>query len=114
MAVSITLNGALTTDQSAGLQDDDVNVGVTVVDPGNDILTGDLAADFLAFLNSLGASQLSDEQKAFAALVEGASDPNFVTVTATAGETISKLFFSDASGSLFDGDQVFLPGNVPM
>src|SRR5262245_29163445 len=112
---TITLNGDLKLDQTAGLQDDDVELNV-VVNPGdgNDVLADGLDADFLAFLNSLGATQLTDEQKSFAALVEGASNPNMVSVTLSTGETVSKLFFSDATGSLFDGDQVFISPGVPM
>lgn len=98
MSVTININGDLILDQTAGLQDDDVEVGVT-----GGTLDGSLDGDFLAYLNTL---TLTDAQKAFAANVEGASDPDLVTITATANETIGKLFFSDAAGNDFDGDQV--------
>jgi hypothetical protein len=119
MTVSISLNGVLKLDQTADiqhvLQEDDVNLDVTVnPDPTKDVLTGSLDSDFLAFLNSLSATQVTDAQKAFAALVEGASDPNFVTVTATQGETIGNLVFSDAAGAAFDGDQVFISAGQPL
>jgi len=98
MAVTININGELILDQTAGLQDDDVNVDVV-----GGVLANGLDSDFLAFLNGLG---LLNGQENFAALVEGASDPGLVTVDVTAGETIGKLFFSDASGNDFDGDLV--------
>jgi len=115
MSVTITINGELILDQTTGIQLDnnDVPVGVTTVGgPGNDILTGSLDADFLTFLNGLSPTLLTDPQMAFAARVEGASAPNLVSVNATAGETIGKLFFSDSTGNDLDGDQVFIsPGN---
>lgn len=116
MSVTITINGQLTLDQTNGQQDDDVLVGVSNnPGDGNDVLTGDLDSDFLNFLNnSVSASLLSDQQMAFAARVEGASEPNLVSVSATANETIGKLFFSDAQGNDFDGDQVFRSAGVPL
>jgi len=95
MSVTITINGELKLDQTAGLQDDDVALDVVA---GS--LTGGLDSQFLAFLNALG---LSDDQKAFAANVEGASEPNLVSVTADAGETVGKLFFSDSTGNDLEG-----------
>jgi hypothetical protein len=97
MAVSITINGLLTLDQTAGLQADDVDV----TDVGG-VLAG-LDADFLTFLNGLS---LTTAQKDFAALVDGASEPDLVSVVATAGETIKSVFFSDAQGNDFHGTLV--------
>ena len=119
MTVSISLHGILKLDQTAGIQnvpeEDEVNLDVTVnQDPALDVLTGSLDSDFLAFLNALSGTQLTDAQKAFAALVEGASDANFVTVTATQGETIGNLVFSDASGAALNGDQVFISAGQPL
>lgn len=98
MSVSINFTGELILDQTSGLQADDVNVDATGA-----VLSGSLDSDFLTFLNTLG---LNTTQAAFAADVEGASDPDLVTITADAGETIGKLFFSDAAGDDFDGDLV--------
>ena len=119
MTVSISLHGILKLDQTAGIQnvpeEDEVNLDVTVnQNPALDVLTGSLNSDFLAFLNALSGTQLTDAQKAFAALVEGASDANFVTVTATQGETIGNLVFSDASGAALNGDQVFISAGQPL
>jgi hypothetical protein len=124
MAITITLDGVLKLDQTAGLQtdgpqgEDDVPVGLTVTaGPDNDVLTGTsnvLDQNFLDFLNALPAAQLSDAQMAYAALVEGASDSNYVTVAATGGETISNLFFSDLNGAPLNGDQVFISPGVPL
>ncbi|MGH6908728.1 MAG: DUF5801 repeats-in-toxin domain-containing protein, partial [Phenylobacterium sp.] len=117
MSVTITINGDLILDQTTGIQLDnnDVPVGVTTVGgPGNDILTGSLDADFLNFLNALSPTLLTDQQMAFAARVEGASAPNLVSVDATAGETVGKLFFSDSTGNDLDGDQVFISPGVPL
>ena len=97
MAVSITIAGDLINDQTAGIQDDDIATGVT---GGN--LTG-LDSDFLNYLNALG---LTGAEKNFAAAVEGASDADLVSISATAGEIIGKLFFSDPLGNPFDGDAV--------
>src|SRR5215472_5076212 len=110
MTVSIILNGTLKLDQSAGITDDDVNLDASAPPV---VLSGSLDSQFLTFLNALSATQVTDAQKTFAALAEGASDPNFVTVTATQGETIGNLFFSDAAGAPLNGDQVFRPGLLP-
>lgn len=98
MSVAINFTGELVLDQTAGLQGDDVNVDATGA-----VLSGDLDSDFLAFLNTQG---LNAAQAGFAANVEGASDSDLVTITADAGETIGKLFFSDSVGEDFDGDLV--------
>src|SRR5262245_52281669 len=111
MTVTINLNGVLKLDQSAGITDDDVSLNASAPPV---VLSGSLDSQFLTFLNGLSASQLTDAQKAFAALVEGASDANFVTVTATQGETIGNLFFSDALGAPLNGDQVFILAGVPL
>ena len=110
MTVSITLNGALTLDQTAGEQDDDVNLDVAVVaGDNNDVLSDGLDSDFLTYIN--GLANLTDAQRAFAATVEGASDAEFVTVSATAGETVSRLFLSDSSGLGLNGDQLLSSGD---
>ncbi len=67
MSVTININGTLVLDQSAGLQQDDVEV----TNVGG-VLGGALDSDFLTHLNNLG---LSAAQKDFAAEAEGASDP---------------------------------------
>lgn len=95
MSVTITINGTISLDQTAGLQADDVEV----TNSGG-VLGGALDANFLAFINSL---TLTSDQKAFADLVEGASQPDLVSISATAGETIKSVFFSDASGNDFHG-----------
>ena len=95
---TININGELILDQTAGLQDDDVEVTNTA-----NTLGGALDSQFLDYLNSL---TLSNAQRGFAAKVEGASDANLVTVTPAPGETIGRLFFSDSSGNDFDGDLV--------
>ncbi len=111
MTVSIIITGQLKLDQTAGLQqvppEDDVEVSVD----GGGALTGALDSDFLTYLNTL---PLTADQKNFADLVEGASDPDLVSITADAGETIGKLFFSDAAGEDFDGDPVELSPGVPL
>jgi hypothetical protein len=102
MAITITINGELREDQSLGLQDDDFVIDNT--------LTG-LNTTFRTTLNGLAASQLSAAQKQFAADNGAASESNFVTVNA-GGETVNDLFFSDPTGALFDGDQVFYNGSA--
>ena len=91
---TININGQLILDQTAGVQPGDIDVSATL---------GGLDSDFATFLNSLG---LSSFQKNFAALVDGASDPDLVTVTPAANETVKSLFFSDAAGNDLDGDLV--------
>ena len=98
MSVTITINGQIILDQSPGSQDSDVEVTNGVGGLG-----GALDSDFLAFLNGLS---LTAAQKNFAAFVEGASEPDLVSVSATAGETIKSLFFSDAAGNDLNGDLV--------
>jgi hypothetical protein len=120
----------LVNDQSSGTQTpgspdtgNDSNVDITDATvasgatPDSNLFDGTLSganysAAFLSFLN--GASifgsaglRLNDTQKAFAANVDGAvSSSSFVTVTASAGETISNLLFSDSSGNALAGQQV--------
>ncbi|MCT2399616.1 DUF5801 repeats-in-toxin domain-containing protein, partial [Novosphingobium mangrovi (ex Huang et al. 2023)] len=121
MAINITFDGTLRLDQTEGLQDDDVALGITTNADGgtddndDDILVGGLDQDFLDFLNGLNdGTFLSDDLLAFAALVDGASDSDFVTIEATSEETITDVFLSDASGNAFDGDQVFISAGVPL
>jgi hypothetical protein len=91
---TININGQLILDQTAGVQAGDIDVSATL---------GGLDSDFATFLNSLG---LTAFQKNFAALVDGASDPDLVTVTPGLNETVKSLFFSDAAGNDLDGDLV--------
>lgn len=97
-------------DESAGVQTP------VSTDEGNDVdisLPGGLISGFETafndFLNGsiFGYYTLSGAQKNYAATVDGASSASdFVQVTASAGEEISDLFFSDGSGNALDGDQV--------
>ncbi len=91
-------------DQSAGLQDNDVNLGFVDTASPSDPLTGaGYHATFLALINGLSATQLTEAQKAFAATVEGAiSNTDFVQVTA-GDEEVSDLFFSGAGGAALNG-----------
>ncbi|RWE42835.1 MAG: hypothetical protein EOS79_15985, partial [Mesorhizobium sp.] len=103
MTTTIDINGTLILDQSSGPQDDDTAIS-------ND-LTG-LSTIFKDYLTNLaGDLQLSAGQLSFAGDVEAAvSGAGFVTVNPD-GATISKLFFSDASGDPLDGDQVIYNGS---
>ncbi|TIV96212.1 MAG: hypothetical protein E5V85_18640, partial [Mesorhizobium sp.] len=103
MTTTIDINGTLILDQTSGPQDDDTAIS-------ND-LTG-LSTTFKDFLNGLtGDLQLSAAQFSFADDVEAAvSGAGFVTVNPDSA-TISKLFFSDASGDPLDGDQVIYNGS---
>jgi hypothetical protein len=120
----------LVNDQSSGTQTpaspdtgNDSNVDITDATvasgatPDSNLFDGTLSganysAAFLSFLNGatiFGSAglRLNDTQKAFAANVDGAvSSSSFVTVTASAGETISNLLFSDSSGNALAGQQV--------
>ena len=95
----------LVVDQSAGSQDNDLNLDFTDTASLNDPLTGSsYHATFLSLINGLSASQLSEAQKAFAANVDGAiSSTDFIQVTATGGETVSNLYFSGVGGSALSG-----------
>ncbi len=95
-------------DQSAGLQDNDVNLDFVDTASPSDPLTGaGYHATFLALINGLSATQLTEAQKAFAASVDGAiSNPDFVQVNVTGGETVSDLFFSGADGGALSGTLV--------
>ena len=113
MAITITIDNdptisgpqTLIEDESSGTQTP------STTDSGNDIdvtlsagLLGGFATAFNNYLNGLG---LSTAQKSFAATNDGASSSSsFVTVTTSAGETISNLMFSDSSGAALDGDVV--------
>ena len=99
MAIEITINGELRLDQSSGLQDDDIELDNT--------LTGLNTTFRSALLGLAGDLILSQAQKDFAADANAASESNYVTVS-TDGENVTDLFFSDPSGDLFDGDQVFI------
>ncbi|HEU4695863.1 MAG TPA: DUF5801 repeats-in-toxin domain-containing protein [Sphingomicrobium sp.] len=113
MAITITIDNdptisgpqTLIEDESSGTQTP------STTDSGNDIdvtlsagLLGGFATAFNNYLNGLG---LSTAQKSFAATNDGASSSSsFVTVTTSAGETISNLMFSESSGAALDGDVV--------
>jgi hypothetical protein len=135
MAITIKIDNDQTTvavdnlalDESSGLQTpgttdtgNDSNLDITDATTGNpdsNLFDGTLSgasysASFLSFMNAatiFGSAglRLSDVQKAYAAGVEGAvSATDFVKVTATNGETVSDLFFSDSAGAALNGDQV--------
>lgn len=103
----ITMNGTLRNDQTAGIQDDD--------DAISSNLTG-LNTTFRSFLLGLtGDLLLSPAQLAFADNVEAAISPtNLVTVAAASGENVDDLFFSNGSGGLLNGQQVFISAGVPL
>jgi hypothetical protein len=101
MAVSISTSGFLRLDQTAGIQSggtldkDDISLGQST-SPN----IGPLPDTFESFLNGLTALNLAN-----AATYGGAQeDPagSFITV-ATDGEPINDLFFSQADGTLFNG-----------
>ena len=114
MSVSISIDNnratplvfdPLIVDQSAGIQDNDVNLDFTDTVASNDPLTGAAYnATFLGLINGLPASQLSEAGKAFAANVEGAiSNTDFVQVTVSGGDVVSDLFFSGSGGAALNG-----------
>jgi len=103
MAITININGELRLDQSSGLQDDDIDI--------DNSLTGLNTTFQTALLGLSGDLLLSQAQKDFAADTNAASESNYVTVD-SGGATVNDLFFSDPSGDLFDGDQVFYNGSA--
>ncbi|RVQ67101.1 hypothetical protein EKN06_09275 [Croceicoccus ponticola] len=89
--------------------DDDVVLTVTLAGDAFDTTTSALDSTFLTFLNGLNnGTFLSDAQMAYAAGIGGASDADFLTVTATGGESANSVFFSDPDGNPLNGDQVWL------
>ena len=117
MSISITIDNdritagiqSLIEDETAGVQ-----TPATVADTGNEIdvtlsnpVGGNLGGFQAAFNTYLNGLVLSDAQKLFAAANDGASSSaDFVKVTASNGETVSDLFFSDSAGAALDGDAV--------
>src|SRR5262245_17981880 len=108
---TITINGTLVNDQSAGLQNDDDKIGTAL-----NALDG-LAGAFQTFLSDseLLANKsniISAGQKAFRGNVEAViSDATFVTVNPQ-GSSVSDLFFSNAAGKDLAGDQVIFDGKA--
>jgi len=140
MAITITIDNdtvaagsqPLIEDESLGVQtpagtatppstDTGNEVDVTLTNPVGGTLGG-FQTTFNNFLNNVGSAlsttfglTLGDTQRVFAAANDGASSAsNFITVTASAGETVSDLFFSDSAGAALDGDQVFISAGVPL
>ncbi len=121
MSISISIDNdrlaagiqSLLDDESAGVQtlistDDGNEADVTLTNPVGGSLGGFQTA-FNAFLNGtmFTSFTLSDAQKIFAGTNDGASSSaDFVKVTASAGEAVSDLFFSNSAGNALDGDQV--------
>jgi hypothetical protein len=125
MSISITIDNDrvaagiqnLIEDESSGVQtpvttDTGNEIDVTLTNPVGGSLGG-FVTSFNNFLNNSGANAintlfsrtLSDAQRVFAAANDGASSSaDFVKVTASNGETVSDLFFSDSNGAALDGD----------
>ena len=97
---TITINGTLRLDQTAGVQDNDFALSSTLAE---------LTDRFEFFLNRTAVAPapimpanlaLDAAQRTFAATAEAAkSAAGYVTVTPAANSTISDLFFSDPDGS---------------
>ncbi|MBS7670810.1 DUF5801 repeats-in-toxin domain-containing protein [Croceicoccus gelatinilyticus] len=104
--------------QAAGTpdDDDDDDVALAWVDPDDtnnadgsfDLATSALDDTFLGYLNTLvDGTFLSDDQLAYAASVGGTSDADYLSITTSAGENISSVFFSAPDGGALAGAQVF-------
>jgi hypothetical protein len=100
-------------DESPGVQtpltaDTGNDIAVTLTNPVGGALGGFVTAFNTALDGTLlDGFVLTDAQKVFAATNDGASSStSFITVTTTAGETVSDLFFSDSSGNPLSGAQV--------
>lgn len=95
--------------------DDDAVLTVTLAGDAFDTTTSAFDAAFLTYLNGLNDGTFLDDAKlAYAAGIGGASDADFLTVTATGGESTDSVFFSDPDGNPLNGDQVWLdyPANT--
>lgn len=112
--MDISLTGTLRNDQTAGLQDDDDAISGT--------LSG-LLARFANFLNGTAAGSdpnipgtlaLDATQLAYADSVEGVITSSLSLTVDAEGSDVDDLFFSDGTGQLLDGDQVFISAGVPL
>ena len=109
--------------QTSGTTDTGNEIDVTLSNPVGGTLGGFVTA-FNDLLNNSGGVlatkfgaglALTDAQRVFAAAKDGAaSSADFVKVTASNGEVVSDLFFSDPAGAPLDGDQVFISAGVPL
>src|SRR5688572_12259495 len=112
MTVTISTTGDLRLDQSAGIQSggtpdkDDIALSDQLVaspDP--------LPSTFKSFLDGLSLTQAQrDNAETYGAAREDSGTGYFINV-ATDGEPINDLFFSQANGTLFNG-QIATDGGV--
>jgi hypothetical protein len=112
---TITINGTLVNDQTAGIQFNDPDGDDVAISLAAGVFSSaDLHADFIAFLNGL---TLSAEQEAFADSAEAASQAGLITVTPAANEVVDALIFApltnvDSGLNTVGGEDIFLTTSV--